>query len=433
MKVEQLTLSNYRGAHSLSLAFDKKLNVFFGVNGAGKSTVLDATAIMLSWTVSRIRHAGASGRPIAEIDISNGTPLATIQLACLFEKKALQWKLVKGKKGYGLHDQRSQLSELSEYTKKIQSDFEAKTESFNLPLFVYYPVNRAVLDIPLRIKEKHSFDLFGAYDDALTSGANFRTFFEWFREREDLENENRKYAQEQPSIFEEDNRINENIQYPDPQLETVRNALTQFLPSFQNFTVRRNPLRMEVTKEGKRLTVNQLSDGEKCLIALIGDLARRMAIANPSRKAPLEGEAIVLIDEIDLHLHPKWQRMVVSKLQLVFPNTQFIVSTHSPHVITHVKPENLYLLKQSEEGMTAERPIESYGKNVDRILEDLMGLETTRPKQVFIDLDDIYKKIELGLIDEAGALINKLRNKIGDDPELVKAEVLIKRREIIGK
>ncbi len=142
MQVTELSLANYRGAHSLTLQFDPKLNVFFGVNGAGKSTVLDAIAIMLSWTVSRIRHAGASGRPIAEIDISNGTPLATIELACCFEQSALQWKLVKGKKGYDLHDQRSQLSELSEYTKQIQSDFEAKTESFNLPLFVYYPVNR---------------------------------------------------------------------------------------------------------------------------------------------------------------------------------------------------------------------------------------------------------------------------------------------------
>jgi len=431
MQVTELSLANYRGAHSLTLQFDPKLNVFFGVNGAGKSTVLDAIAIMLSWTVSRIRHAGASGRPIAEIDISNGTPLATIQLACLFEQSALQWKLVKGKKGYGILDQRSQFSELSEYTKQVQAEFETDTEHFNLPLFVYYPVNRAVLDIPLRIKAKHSFDLFAAYDDALTSGANFRTFFEWFREREDLENESYKYKLEQDLFSTHDNK--QNLQYPDPQLETVRYALNQFLPTFQNFTVRRNPLRMEVTKEGKYVTVNQLSDGEKCLIALIGDLARRMSIANPARKNPLEGDAVVLIDEIDLHLHPKWQRMVVSKLQLVFPNTQFIVSTHSPHVITHVKPENLYLLKQSENGMTAERPLESYGKNVDRILEDLMGLETTRPKQVFIDLDDIYKKIDLGLIDEARALINIMRNEIGDDPELVKAEVLIKRREIIGK
>lgn len=420
-----MTLLDYRGAYSLSLVFDKKLNVFFGANGTGKSTVLDAIAIMLSWTISRIRHAGGSGRPISETDIRNGSTLANVKIECLSQDSPLQWGLVKGKKGHGSHDQRSHLSELSAYTKKIQTDFKSDSEHFNLPLFVYYPVNRAVLDIPLRIKAKHHFNLFDAYDNALTSGANFRTFFEWFREREDLENENLKYEHNQPSL--------ENIQYPDPQLETVRYALDEVLPTFQDFTVRRNPLRMEVKKVGKRLTVNQLSGGEKCLIALIGDLARRMAIANPARKQPLEGEAIVLIDEIELHLHPKWQQMVVSKLPVVFPNVQFIISTHSPHVITHVKPENLYLLKQSGEGLTAERPIESYGKNVDRILEDLMGLETTRPDEVSKGLGDIYNKIESGLIDEARALINSMRNEIGDDPDLVKAGVLIKRREIIGK
>lgn len=118
--------------------------------------------------------------------------------------------------------------------------------------------------------------------------------------------------------------------FPDPHLEAVREALRQFLPEFDNLTVRRNPLRMEVEKNGERLTVNQLSDGEKCLIALIGDLARRLAIANPVLRNPLDGEGVVLIDEIDLHLHPKWQRLVVPKLRTVFPNCQFVISTHSP-------------------------------------------------------------------------------------------------------
>ena len=102
--------------------------------------------------------------------------------------------------------------------------------------------------------------------------------------------------------------------FPDLQLEAVRNALSSFMPDFKNLTVRRNPLRMEVVKEGKHLMINQLSDGEKCLMALIGDLARRMAILNPSRANPLKGDGIILIDEIDLHLHPKWQRMAITKL-----------------------------------------------------------------------------------------------------------------------
>jgi predicted ATP-binding protein involved in virulence len=158
-----------------------------------------------------------------------------------------------------------------------------------------------------------------------------------------------------------------------------------------------------------------------------------MAIANPERSDPLEGEGIILIDEIDLHLHPKWQRMIVPRLLEVFPKCQFIISTHSPHVITHVQAESLYLLKQTDSGIMAERPAESYGKNVDRILEDLMGLETTRPDRVSSNLHDIYDEINQGQFADARQKIAEMKAEIGEDPELVKAEVLIKRKEIIGK
>ena len=428
MKITRLSLTHYRGVHSLSLDFQERLNVFFGVNGAGKSTIIDAVAIMLSWAVSRIRYSGASsGRPIQETDVTNGKSSSSVQLDCIEGDQPIEWRLSKSRKGHGAPEDRSNLAELNEFTKGLQGQFSEKAENLNLPLFVYYPVNRAVLDIPLRIREKHSFKPITVYDDALTSGANFRTFFEWFREREDLENENREYRQ--PTLFDNQH----DTSFPDPQLEAVRRALQLFLPEFENLRVRRNPLRMEVEKNGKLLTVNQLSDGEKCLIAMVGDLTRRMAIANPERSNPLEGEGIILIDEIDLHLHPKWQRMIVPRLLEVFPKCQFIISTHSPNVITHVQPDSLYLLQQTDSGIVAERPAESYGKNVDRILEDLMGLETTRPDRVSSSLHDIYDEINQGQLVDARQKIAEMKAEIGEDPELVKAEVLIKRKEIIGK
>ena len=425
MKAEKFNIVNYRGASSLQLEFDDRLNVFYGVNGAGKSTVLDAIAIMLSWVVSRIRHSGISGRFILERDIKNGTSSSSLEMISSSEARKISWKLIKNKKGYAGSGEKSDFQNLSDLTKGIQARITEQSGLINLPVLIYYPVNRAVLDIPLRIREKYSFDLLAAYDDALTTGANFRTFFEWFREREDLENENRKYIEQ---LFKP-----EGFQFPDPQLEAVRSGLAQFLPEFSNLTVRRNPLRMEVEKDGKRLTVNQLSDGEKCLIALIGDLARRMAIANPASDNPLHGSGIILIDEIDLHLHPKWQRMVVPRLLEIFPNCQFIISTHSPHILTHVRPENLFLLKQTDKGIVVEKPNESYGKNVDRILEDLMGLDTTRPDAVDSSLQKVFQTINDGQLESAHAQIEKLRTQIGQDPELVKAEVLIKRKGIIGK
>lgn len=426
MHIHKLKLERFRGAQRLSLELHERCNVFVGINGAGKSSILDATAILLSWMVNRIKQAGASGRPIAEKDIRNGEPWANLNITCSENGQSWDWNLVKVRKGYKKpKDTSSTLTALTKVAQERQSQISENKGQVNLPLFAYYPVNRAVLDIPLRIRGKHRFDLFSAYDESLTSGANFRTFFEWFREREDLENENRRYIDEivKPEGF----------QFPDSQLEAVRNALGQFLPEFTNLTVRRNPLRMEVEKNDQRLTVDQLSDGEKCLMAMVGDLARRMAIANPLRSNPLEGDGIILIDEVDLHLHPIWQRMVVPKLAEVFPNCQFLISTHSPHIVTHVQPENLFLLSMATGELEVLRPSDSYGKTVERVLEDLMGLKTTRPNAVKDALKNIYELIDSGHLERAKDSIGKLEEQIGEDPDLVKAAVLIKRRELIGK
>lgn len=426
MHIHKLKLERFRGAQCLPLELHEKLNVFVGMNGAGKSSILDASAILLSWLVNRIKHSGASGRPITETDIKNGESSASLDITLDDNGSYFSWNIAKVRKGHSKKDIASVLIPATESARRMQSEISERHGQVNLPLFAFYPVNRAVLDIPLRIREKHSFDLISAYDESLTSGANFRTFFEWFREREDLENEARR--DQQTRITDKTGSI-----LPDPQLEAVRDALAQFMPDFKNLTVRRNPLRMEVEKYGERLIVNQLSDGEKCLMALVGDIARRMAMANPVRGNPLEGEGIILIDEIDLHLHPMWQRMIIPKLTAVFPNCQFLISTHSPHVITHVQPENLFLLSMTSEGLQVARPSESYGKTVERVLEDLMGLDTTRPEIVKELLRRIYELIDSQKLEEARESIAQLEKQIGEDPELVKANVLIKRKELIGK
>jgi predicted ATP-binding protein involved in virulence len=268
------------------------------------------------------------------------------------------------------------------------------------------------------VDKSGNFDVLSAYEDALGGGANFRTFFEWFREREDLENENNANSIQKTT---------------DKSLDAVRMAWELFLPEFKNFRVRRSPLRLEVEKNGKKLSVNQLSDGEKVLLSMIGDLARRLSIANQNLVNPLDGEAIVLIDEIDLHLHPKWQRMVIEKFPSVFKNCQFIMTTHSPHIITHTRAENLFRLKQIDMKVTCEKPIESYGKNVNRILEDLMGLDTTRPNSVKSHFDEIYDLIDKNDFALAKEKIISLKNDIGEDSDLLKAELLIRRKEVIGK
>ena len=425
MFLQSIQLQNFRSVASLTIELSERLNVFVGMNGAGKSTILDATAILLSWLANRIKTAGASGRPIKENDIQNKTSFSVLNALLNDKSLMIPLGLSKSKSGTAKREKSFDLSQLNRRVKQFQKNIEESEGKTNLPLLAYYPVHRAVLDIPLRIRSHHSFNILETYDESLTSGANFRTFFEWFRNQEDIENENRKYVN---ALFQP-----ENFEFPDRQLEAVRKALSAFMPNFTNWTVRRRPLHMEVKKDGQKLIVNQLSDGEKCLMAMVGDIARRMALANPLLDNPLHGDGIVLIDEVDLHLHPLWQRMMSPRLLESFPNCQFLISTHSPHVLTHVQPQNIFMLHTEDGKFICEHPQESYGKTSERILEDLMGLETTRPDIVKNALKALFVRLQKGDIEQAKNDIKLLQQEIGEDPELVKAQVLIKRKELIGK
>ena len=189
---------------------------------------------------------------------------------------------------------------------------------------------------------------------------------------------------------------------------------------------------MVVDKDGEELIVNQLSDGEKCALAMVGDLARRMAIANPNAKDPLEGDAIALIDEADLHLHPSWQRRLASAFAETFPNSQFLLSTHSPAILSHLKAESIWILERTGKGIEASRPSNSYGQRVDRILEDIMDVPA-RPPEIRDRLAKLFLAIEQGRLKKAKRSLDDLKHEIGADTDLVKADLLIRRRETLGR
>lgn len=446
MKIERLILENFRGVgKTLELPLEPDLTVLAGVNGSGKSTILDALAILLSWIMARTRRAGGTGMSISDQSVNNAAGYARIRAESLAPQD-LRWQLVKIKKGHAKPLCATDLEALSDYVKSIQQQISQSQSKCDVPLFAYYPVNRAVLDIPLRIRQSHQFGLLEAWDESLVGAANFRHFFEWFRNREDLENEIRIMSShdDRPlspgliSYFRGKSWWQEWMRgepfnkagISDVQLDAVRNALRFFLPDFAEFSVRRNPLRMIVKKSGKEIRIDQLSDGEKCLIALVGDLARRLAIANPQRENPLEGEGIVLIDEIDLHLHPGWQRKILANLARTFPGCQFVVSTHSPQVLGEAEPRQIRLLAQDEEhGFTYSIPTQAKGLSSNDILDELMrpgGDTLTRNDEVQQQLDKLSQLIDREKFQDAKALIEKLKQEFhGNRPELIRAESLL--------
>lgn len=417
MKVKRLSMTAFRGIGDLTLEFDAtEPTVLIGVNGVGKSSILDCLAILLSRFTSSIQHPTATGRLFREEDINNGCSETHNEIAIAFDSGEVIWSLTKVQKRR-TKDSSSKLNELRELVEQTHNQLRSNP-LFNLTVIVYYAVNRAVIDIPLKVRKKANFEPVTAYDQALNGvQINFNNFFQWFRTLEDLENEERR---DYPN-------------YLNPQLEAVRQAIYSVIPGFYNLRVRRSPLRMTVTKKGRELIINQLSDGEKCLLAMVGDLARRLAIANPGLQAPLQGQGIVLIDEIELHLHPKWQREIIPALTRTFPNCQFIITTHSPQVISHVKPEGIYILETQDKGVIVHRPASSFGRDSNRILEDLMGVPE-RPQEIKDYLRQLFKFIDEGNLDGARQLRQDLAREIGEDePEFVRADVLIRRKEILNK
>ena len=214
-----------------------------------------------------------------------------------------------------------------------------------MPVFVNYGVNRAVWDVPVRVTNREQFTKLSAFDKAIESKIDFTTLFRWFRNQEDIENQEKARGMHE---------------YEDKSLAAVKKAMLSMLDGFEDIHIERKPLAMVVKKDGKYLKINQLSNGEKCTIALFGDLARRMALANPKLDDPLEGTGVVLIDELELHMHTSWQRKVLRVLKETFPNIQFIITTHSPQILGEVNEEfNLYFLKNCE-GKVSIQPYKSF-------------------------------------------------------------------------
>lgn len=140
-------------------------------------------------------------------------------------------------------------------------------------------------------------------------------------------------------------------QVEDDELAEVNWALKKALPNeFENIAYDMSAKSIVVEISGKRVDFASLSDGERSFICLFTDIARRMCLLNPQLgdKVIAETEGIVLIDELDVHLHPAWQRKIVKGLQAAFPKVQFIVTTHSPQILSEVSPQNILLLQNGK-------------------------------------------------------------------------------------
>ncbi len=337
MRLRTLSLENYRGFAQLELAFHPSVTVLVGVNGAGKSSILAAIAAVAQAIHEDIAQGTDAPDTVSglvllsDADLHHGAHQSTLKLEVDAPSVSRVFPA-----GWTVNFTRSRAF-VGAGRPLVDRDHNAAQLLINHttpPLFVHYTVARNVFEIPERFQTVDTYGVPTAYDGALQNGtSNFRDFFEWYRDEEDAFNEQRLANLEGGAPVSS-------------RLPAVRDAIERMLPGLTELRIERRPKqRMMLTKGEHRLDVAQLSDGEKCLLALIGDLARRMVLATPGAENPLEHEAVVLIDEIELHLHPGLQRTILPTLQNIFPKTQFVVTTHSPQVLSSVHSENVRILE----------------------------------------------------------------------------------------
>jgi len=415
MRIEKLSLKNFRGFEELEIDFPEReggLAVFIGVNGSGKTSVLDGIFYHLRNTYNILRQINNSKKRILFSSLPNiGIKLNKEHININSLQLSLKsfWTI----NGHQIEISNSlKKNEAQNYssesyriigTKKI----EGKEDEF--PIIAFYKTNRGIKSNPSlkaidlnKVKVEESFQLNGNQE------INFNYFFEWFRNTEDFENEQRLYK---------------DSNYRHTGLEVFRKILVTFLAGYKNPRIRRQPTEKLILEKGKNLlSITQLSHGEKLMFAIIGDIIRRISITQPILKNPSLGKGVVLIDEIEQHLHPSWQRTIIPNLRKTFPNIQFIVTTHSPQVLSNVPKENVFVL---EDFKLVEKTPHTLGRDTNSILYDLFGVEK-RPEKSEKEISKLYQYIDANDRVKAEKQLEKIKENFGSgDVEVLRAESYI--------
>lgn len=422
MKLRQLTVAGLRAFEQAQLDFDPAFTLLVGVNGVGKTTMLEALRIALSRLLPQVTASRSRPETFAEEDIRFGDPSLTADLDFDFDGSQYHWLLHKPRDQTVPHQagvvrdqtlatpgQETLTPALGTATKPVKS---ARVQ----PLALYFGTGRSLASDERVKLGKASGGQATAFADALASRPLRLAYLaEWMHVQE---------------------RLSAELPHAAEHLAAFRAAAQRFLPDCRDLRVRRDDSgrsRLCVTKGGVSLDVRQLSDGERSMFALVLDLAQRLSQANPGLDDPVrDGAAIVLIDELDMHMHPQWQRQVMSLLTGTFPNCQFIATTHSPLIIGETQPERIVLL-QSDGGRIVPRKCgQSYGLDTNAVLEQIMGT-ASRAAPVRDAIAAVEAALDDGELDRAREQLAGLRTLIhGDDPTVAGLEATIYNLEALG-
>lgn len=473
-RLQQLTLEDFRQFKHLDIEFESDLTVFIGINGSGKTTVIDAMNKVLSRIVAHIDSPNRKGSILVNSDIRlpNGevavvdAKIQVAELGCR-QLSVFNGMLVKSNKG-AIKPAQTQWQDFNSLSRSYRQAYDTRRHSnlpINMPIFAYYDANRGdskLIRTDLEnITGLDSDSPLDAYDESAFKGTGHTTnFLKWFVKLNNLAQASlqqqflalsNEVAALKESAVDDSHALWSLLQQKQQLLSDVavkldsgvirqsqqallcfQTAIEFIIPDVKRVYVERGSGRTQVMIEntlGIVLELNSISQGQKVMLSLVADLVRRILMLNPHFTDLSQAYGVVLIDEIELHLHPDWQQKILNSLQQIFPKIQFIVTTHSPQVLSTVESRCIRIFSQDVEGndCLVKPKLQTQGLASSDILERVMGTLSQPRIEIHHQYLQFSQLVSAGQLAQANEMLELLKSHYGnslDDPHPVIADCL---------
>ena len=428
----------YRCFKDANIDFDEHTTLIVGKNGAGKTAILDAVAVAVSTFLLGID--GGVGRSILKddaryefhdldgtVDPQHQFPVSIESIGDCLDNHDVKW--VRSLNSESGNTTVKEARELTNISKEAQKRIMTGDKSLILPLISYYGTGRlyAQKKEKKNIKSLTEFKRQVGYVDCMAAESNEKLMLNWFQIQtlKSLQEQQRTGKVEKSLLLK---TVEKAICKCFERISGSKNASIIF-----DLDTHRLVLNFESADGSlQKFAMDEMSDGYKNTLSMIGDIAYRMAVLNPmlGDKVLEETSGVIVIDEIDLHLHPQWQQTIISDLNTIFPKIQFIVSSHAPAVINSVAKEQIRILDNGEIYMPA---AQTYGRDANSILREVMKV-SERPMDIKQRMNLFYSYMDENNYQEADKILTEIESIVGTtDPDIAAARTSLDLEKILGE
>ena len=409
--LREIRVDNYRCFEELRLPLEEDTTVLFAENGGGKTALLTALAMGVAVFQRRspknLRLDARRDPRMRTLDVRGRRepvgPCKLVWTATVGESDSVTWSMTAHPSSVRTTTHRQPI---------IEAIQEVRAPGERWPLFAWYGADRLARIGGRPRKVQRTGDRWEAYASALDPNLDEIPLLQWFQD-EMLEDVGRRQHEEPERSFD----------------KAVMEAAVRATPRVTNAwydPVEQSP--MVVFEDGRAATWSELSDGYSKSIALVADIARRAVMLNAfdGANAPARVEGVVLIDKLDLHLDPRWQRVALPRLRNTFPRLQLVVTTHSPQVLSSAENRQV---RRLFDWKLQDYPVFVEGRDTNAILREYMNTDD-RDAEGTRWLQKLYDFIDQSRHEEAAELYREMLARWGDlDPALIRAKALMDLEE----